>query len=122
MDAIEYLKVRSRMTNNCNISCDKCLLGCDKNSRGVSCSGLETNYPKEAISIVEDWGKEHPIITNKDKYKEIIKETFGDNFDIEICGSRPYENIPDCRCCSIRGCDDCIKFWNSEYIEKEGKE
>lgn len=118
MDALEYLKARSRMTNNCKMDCDKCLLGCDKNSRGVSCSGLETNYPKEAIKIVEDWSKEHPIITNKDKYKETIKKVFGDDFDIEVCS----ENIPDCRCYSIRGCDDCIKFWNSEYIEKEEKE
>lgn len=114
MDALEYLKVRSRMTNNCKMDCDKCLLGCDKNSRGVSCSGLETNYPKEAIKIVEDWSKEHPPITNKDKYKEIIRETFGDNF-IQICFR---ENVPTCRCKNFN-CSECEEFWGREYKKKE---
>ena len=118
MDAIEYLKTRTRMTKNCEMDCDECLLGCNKNSRGISCSGLEIYHPKEAIKIVEEWKKEHPFISNVDKYKEVIKETFGDDFEIEICGNKPYENIPDCRCCMMN-CDECIEFWNSEYIEKE---
>lgn len=119
MDALNYLKTKKRMTKNCRIDCDECLLGNKYNGRNINCFLLESLYSDEAIKIVEDWGKEHPLKTNKDKYKEIIRETFGDNFDIEICGSRPYENIPDCRCDSMMDCGDCVEFWNSEYIEKE---
>ena len=114
MDALEFLKIRSRMTNKCEMDCDKCLLGCNKNSRGVNCSGLEINYPNEAIKIVEDWEKEHPFVTNADKYKEIIRKTFGDNF-IQICFR---ENVPTCRCRDFN-CSECEEFWGREYKKKE---
>ena len=118
MDALKYLEIKSRMTNNCKMSCNDCPLAYKNNIKKINCGRLESLYPNEAIKIVEDWGKEHPFVTNVDKYKEIIKETFGDDFEIEICGNKPYENIPDCRCCMMN-CDECIEFWNSEYIEKE---
>ena len=114
MDAIEYLKTRKRMTKNCRIDCDECLLGSKYNGRNINCTPLETLYPNEAIKIVEEWGKEHPFISNVDKYKEIIRETFGDDFDIEICGKQ----VPNFKCSSF-SCDECIKFWNSEYEKKE---
>ena len=52
MDALEYFKIKKRMTNKCEMDCDKCLL--DR-------------------KIIE-WEKKHPIISNMDKYKEVIKE------------------------------------------------
>lgn len=114
MDALNYLKTRKRMTKNCGMDCDECLLGCNKNSRGVSCSGLETNYPKVAIQIVEDWGKDNPLISNVDKYKEVIKETFGDDL-IDICDKQ----VPNFKCSSFASCDECIEFWGREYKKKE---
>lgn len=112
MDALEYLKVRSRMTNKCEMDCDKCLLG--RNSRGVTCSGLEIDYPNEAIQIIEEWEKEHPIISNVDKYKEVIKETFGDDL-IDVCDKQ----VPTFKCSNFTNCDKCIEFWNSEYKKEE---
>lgn len=114
MDALEYFKIKKRMTNKCGMDCDECLLGCNKNSRGISCSGLEIDYPNEAIKIVEDWEKEHPFVTNADKYKEIIRKTFGDNF-IQICFR---ENVPTCRCRDFN-CSECEEFWGREYKKKE---
>lgn len=118
MDALEYFKIKKRMTNKCEMDCVDCPLYHANNNKKLGCKRFETFYPEEAIKIVEEWKKEHPFISNMDKYKEIIKETFGDDFEIEICGNKPYENIPDCRCCMMN-CDECIEFWNSEYIEKE---
>ena len=118
MDALKYLETKGRMTNSCQIDCRNCPLAYKNNGKSIQCTALERDYSNEAIKIVEEWGKEHPIISNMDKYKEVIKETFGDDFEIEICGNKPYENIPDCRCCMMN-CDECIEFWNSEYIEKE---
>lgn len=114
MDALEYFKIRSRMTNNCNESCDICPLSYDNNSKKISCGEFESLYPNEAIKIVEEWGKEHPFISNMDKYKEIIRETFGDNF-IQICFR---ENVPTCRCRDFN-CSECEEFWGREYKKKE---
>ena len=117
MDALEYFKIKKRMTNKCEMDCVDCPLY-SNNNKQLGCKRFEMLYPEESIQLVEEWKKEHPFISNMDKYKEIIKETFGDDFEIEICGNKPYENIPDCRCCMMN-CDECIEFWNSEYKEKE---
>ena len=116
MDAIEYLKTRTRMTNNCTINCDECLLHYKNNDKELYCNKLEEYYPNEAIKIVEEWGKEHPLISNVDKYKEVIKETFGDDL-IDICDKQ----VPNFKCSSFTSCDECIEFWNSEYTGKEIK-
>ena len=76
MDALEYFKIKKRMTNKCEMDCDKCLL--DR-------------------KIIE-WEKKHPIISNMDKYKEIIRETFGDNaylqWLIKRHGETEFSKIP----------------------------
>ena len=118
MNALEYLKIKGEMTNTCKMKCDECPLYDKSNNKQLGCKRFEMLYPEESIQLVEEWKKEHPFISNMDKYKEIIKETFGDDFEIEICGNKPYENIPDCRCCMMN-CDECIEFWNSEDIERE---
>ena len=114
MDALEYFKTKNKMTNNCKVNCDICPLSYDNNSKGISCGKFETFYPNEAIKIVEKWDKEHPFVTNMDKYKEIIRETFGDNF-IQICFR---ENVPTCRCRDFN-CSECEDFWNKKYKKKE---
>lgn len=114
MDALEYFKTKNKMTNNCKVNCDICPLSYDNNSKGISCGKFETFYPNEAIKIVEEWGKEHPFISNVDKYKEIIRETFGDNF-MDICYKK---NVPICRCEDFN-CSECEEFWGREYKKKE---
>ena len=114
MDAIEYLKTRTRMTSNCTVNCDECLLHYKNNNKELYCNKLEEYYPKVAIQIVEEWSKKHPLITNADKYKEIIKETFGDDL-IDICDKQ----VPNFKCSNFRSCDECIEFWGREYKKKE---
>lgn len=56
----------------------------------------------EFIDAVEKWGKEHPAITNADKFKEV----FG--FDPHpACGNELYDPHPN----------DAENFWKSEYVE-----
>lgn len=64
MDALEYLEIKSRMTNNCKMKCDECPLYDKSNNKQLGCKRFEMLYPKEAIKIVEEWKKEHPIMTN----------------------------------------------------------
>lgn len=71
------------------------------------------------IEAVEKWGKEHPIVTNADKFEEVF-------------GVMPMRDIETRRwlCpmdaglvkerddCNGFNCDICKEeFWNSEYVE-----
>ena len=114
MDALKYLETKGRMTNSCQIDCRNCPLAYKNNGKSIQCTALERDYSNEAIKIVEGWGKEHPFVTNVDKYKEIIRETFGDNF-IDICYKK---NVPICRCEDFN-CSECEEFWGREYKKKE---
>ena len=118
MDALEYFKIKNRMTKNCRIDCDECLLGSKYNGRNINCFPLESFYSDEAIKIVEKWEKEHPIITNAEKYEQMMKNLLGDDFDIEICPTKSHD-VPSCACEKMNNCNDCEKFWNSEYRKKE---
>ena len=110
MDALEYLKAKTRMTKGCFLSsCEGCNFNRKNNGKNVSCVDLETIYPEQAVQIVEDWTKENPIMTNKDKYIEVTKEVFGDNF-IQFC----INNVPECRCKDFNykdfNCKECKEY------------
>lgn len=62
-----------------------------------SCKMFCMGYPEEAEKIVEQWVKEHPFMTNIDKFKEV----FGVNIeDFEYSQG----------------------WWEQEYKEPEGRE
>ena len=106
------------MTKNCRIDCDECLLSSKYNGRNINCFPFESFYSDEAIKIVEKWEKEHPIMTNAEKYEQMMKNLLGDDFEIGICTSKSY-NVPFCACEKMNTCSKCVKFWNSKYKEKE---
>ena len=114
MDALEYFKIKKRMTNKCEMDCVDCPLYYANNNKQLGCKRFEMLYPEESIQLVGGWGKEHPFISNVDKYKEIIRETFGDNL-IGTCNKQ----VPNFKCSSFASCDECIEFWNSEYKKEE---
>lgn len=47
----------------------------EKGHRG--CSAWCIAHPQEAEQILEQWSKEHPIITNVDKFKEVFGKPIG---------------------------------------------
>ena len=117
MDVLEYFKIKKRMTNKCEMDCVDCPLY-SNNNKQLGCKRFEMLYPDEAIKIVEKWEKEHPIITNAEKYEQMMKNLLGDDFDIEICPTKSHD-VPSCACEKMNNCNDCKKFWNSEYRKKE---
>lgn len=95
------------------IKCDDCIL-CKLCTASIS---FAFSNAFEAIELVEQWSKEHPIKTNGQVAKELLEEKFGIKF-IDFCsckmidcdqGNGEYEN-----------CDDCIyrHFWEQEYKER----
>lgn len=88
----DSLRTEHKGEDNCaGVKCAECPF------KEVSCSlGASNFYLFETMEIVENWVKEHPVMTNTMKFEEIF-------------GVQPSE---------ISSCDD---FWNSPYREQESK-
>ena len=68
MDAVEYLKTMKRICYQYTNGCNTCPL-----SGNNSCVyGGAPEDPEEAVDIVEQWSKEHPVVTNADKLLEVF--------------------------------------------------
>ena len=77
------------------------------------------------FEYVEQWAKDHPTVTMRDKYKEVFGVEPKDKYGDFVCPhSVGFDNV---ECVRGDGYNDCVvckdKFWNSEYIEskKEGE-
>lgn len=103
--------------NKCNgVNCEKCPIYahcCDAYQ-----DDIRVYNAFEIIDAVEKWSKEHPVITNRDKFKEI--------FGWEIPKSlRDCYAVQYCDCLESNDCSECPYngFWGKEYKEpKEKKE
>lgn len=86
-----------------------CKMSWNANEKKMFCDNFMGNNPEEAEKIIMDWAKEHPAVTNADKFKEV----FGMDPDTSNC---PI---------TCMGCDGCeyLNFWEQEYQEpKRDKE
>ncbi len=89
---------------NCDfVYCCDCPLGKIADSANGSDTCFNMAYSAmDIIEIVEKWGKEHPITTNGDKFREI--------FGIDpLNGLKKYDGY-------------CTAFWGSEYIPPKKEE
>lgn len=115
MDAVEYLKQKNRMTNNCTIACNTCPLAIENNNRNLVCANLERHYIEEAVAAVENWAKEHPVRT----YKSVFLERFPDakvEHSGTPCPCIIYifgEKAKPVNC----GTSGCVYCWNREAKE-----
>lgn len=112
MDAVEFLKARSRMCNN-NVCEGDCPLFHCCNDR------IDDNIVK-LVSIVEQWAKEHPVKTRQSEMLKLFPEAsiLYDEY-LNIC---PAQISSECRDKETGGCYepgmDCGKckrdFWLKE--------
>jgi len=106
MDAVMYHKERNRM---CDLKC----AGCHFSQGNCKLQELEHDDPAEAVRIVEDWSKAHPIQTRRDKFKEV----FGANAENMAC------NL-SCTCMGYpENCTDCAitAWWDAPYEMPKGE-
>ena len=116
MKAVDYLKAKVRMTDNCHILCRDCPF-----YRMDDCSELEADYPEQAVEIVEIWAKEHPpktylsVLLEKFPYTKMIYDGLP-----KYC-PRDLFNID--RVCPKTSCKDwsCKDCWNRECEEVENE-
>lgn len=115
MDAVEYLKQKSKMTKNCTIACDTCPLAIENNNGNLVCANFERHYIEEAVEIVENWAKEHLAKT----YVDVFLEKFPDAKLQK--NNTPFSCIVYCFGEKVRPKDcescDCAYCWSREVEE-----
>ena len=98
------------------VPCDKCpLVGHVCGTQGT------TFYAEKTIEIVTQWAKEHPFITNEQKYKEVFGVEPKNERGEYVCPTWAGFDICDKDAICSRECTE--NFWTSEYKEpkKEGE-
>lgn len=119
MDVPTFFKEHERMCRyyKNGIDCGGCPIVKKDLIQYEKCFDYCAHYPEEAVAIVEEWAKEHPLKT----YKSVFLESFP-NAKLEK-GDHPYPCITYIygeasrpHDCGLLDCNDC---WNSPYKEIE---
>ena len=115
MDAVQYLKLKGKMTLNCQTDCRICRLSRYNNSLNKSCRMLEPQNADKAVEIIEKWAEEHPVKTRMsdfiEKFPRATVLKYGNNEYIDIC---PV-SIDTTRTCPNGECKKCkFKYWNED--------
>lgn len=116
MEFKEVVKIRSRMCDYYE-DCDDCPIG----GFSPNCVGglLKVENTDSCERILEEWAKEHPVMTNADKYIEVIKNVFGGDVDKTKTRSVCIKYILGIECNDECTCTECLKWWGKEYKEPE---
>lgn len=112
-----YLREKARMTTNCE-DCNNCPISFENNGEEINCCEFEAEHPSETIAIIQKWSDEHPVMTNKEKFVQIMKDVFG--VDIVINKGDCPPTLYCVEGCN-EGCPECLKWWNEPYKESEEK-
>ena len=117
MTALEFLKAKVRMTQNCNVDCLDCPLSYRNNKTGKSCTKFIITSPEKAIEVVENWAKEHPVKTFLSDFLEKYPNASMDADGMpNVCPiDLGYSDTPDKEFCGM----DCKKCWNREFKADE---
>lgn len=120
MEFKEVIKIRNRMCDYYK-NCDDCPLKIFP--YGYTDGIFEVENTDGYERIIEEWAKKHPVMTNADKYIEVIEKTFGNKLDknkIHKLCPRHYIGLG----VPCENCSQCLEWWDEEYKEpaKEKKE
>lgn len=106
-----YFKEKNRMTKNCEIGCNHCLIGSHNNGFDLLCVEFENTYPDKAIEIVQKWSDEHQPETRFEHFKKMFPKA-------PILGGRPKLCVGSLTGeFSCKG--SCLECWNKPYTEGE---
>lgn len=80
---------------------------CDGCPHRKICSGPD-DITQKHIDLLQKWSDEHPEITRKEKFEQIMKEA---GLDYRFCNFK----MPKSRC--VDSCAECKKYWNGEWTD-----
>lgn len=106
MTALEYLKEKARMADNCTTRCIDCPLGCSANETDTFSMCLERKHPEQSIAIVKKWSDEHPRKTILQDFREKYPHAeMHDGYPISICPyNLGYLKSRSAECIRLGGC------------------
>ena len=113
MDAVEYLKVKTRMCDSLK-ECGDCPLDKINNTDNINC--FDRHYEEEAVAIVEKWSAEHPKKTRQSEFLKMFPRVrtsddgviYMDPCDVDTSYKHSKE-------CDNVQCWDCRKkYWLAE--------
>ena len=110
MDAVEFLKTLCRM---CNCECYNCEF--KKRLSGFeTCTVWRKTNPEEAVAIVEQWAKDHPIKTRQSEFlKHYPDARILAHGCLNVCPMNVFSDT-DINC-NAQPCIECKKaFWLAE--------
>ena len=112
MDAEKYIKENKRMCNSYD-GCINCPFNRANNNEMDYCiDTTNSEIVKKQVEIVEKWSKEHPIVTNAMKFKEVFGCEPYETMTIRYCPPVAYRTS---KC--MRNCEECKVWWDEEWKE-----
>lgn len=107
MDAVLFVKEYQRMCRRyIKHGCEYCKLASHNNGFYLVCEKFIFEKPEEAVRIVEQWNKENPIKTNRNKFHEVFGNASVNDLFIA-------DQIEGTHLFGIKQTD----WWEQEYIE-----
>ena len=108
--AVNYIKEKARLTENCTISCGACMLGASNTGENMECYVFENNMPEKAVEIIQEWSNEIPVKTRLDDFKEKYpkhRTHVTDSMPCVCCMNLGYTDE-----CPIKTCKTCKNCWD----------
>lgn len=68
--AVNYIKEKARLTENCTISCGACMLSERNTGESMECYMFEMDMPEKAVEIIQEWSNAIPIKTRLKDFTE----------------------------------------------------
>ena len=114
MDAVKFLKEKSRMCKNMDQTCKDCPLSSKNNKYHKTCGYILKYYGEESVAIVEKWSADHPAKRRQNEFLKMFPNVkFSDGvIDIPPClvDTKIKEN-----CGKLGPCLNCRKeYWLAE--------
>lgn len=117
MDVPTFFKEHERMCRyyKCGIDCCGCPLVRKDLIQHENCFDYCAHYPEEAVAIVEQWAKEHPVKTYKSVFLEKFPNAAKENGVLLACVVAVFgEKTKPESCYESITCNDC---WSRELEE-----
>lgn len=117
MDAVLFLKEKERMCRQLYTHCSDCQLSPKNNDSGYGCEAYVSQRPEEAVYVVEQWSKENPPKTKKDKFFEVCPNAPKTDKGYPIFGLPVYVGLCEKHLCSECGYGNTMKplCWDTPY-------